>query len=114
MAWTVILCDPFDEEVQGFDQALQEEFFAVLRVLEMRGPTLGRPYVDQVKGSRYPNMKELRIQHGGSPYRYLFIFDPQRQAVVLVGGCKVGDTNFYARNIRIAEKRYEEYLRTAC
>ena len=34
-------------------------------LLEQVGPALGRPDADQLKGSRYPNMKELIVQHGG-------------------------------------------------
>jgi hypothetical protein len=31
-------------------------------VLESKGPGLGRPLVDTLKGSQYPNVKQLRIQ----------------------------------------------------
>lgn len=30
-------------------------------------------------GSRYPNMKELRIQHSGEPIRAFFAFDPSKR-----------------------------------
>ena len=66
---------------------------------------MGRPYADTIKGSTFTNMKELRVQHDGNPYRILFVFDPQRQAVLLVGGNKGGDKRWYEKNIPIAERR---------
>jgi hypothetical protein len=35
-----------------------------VEVLQERGPGLGRPFVDTVKGSRHANMKELRPRGG--------------------------------------------------
>jgi hypothetical protein len=55
-------------------------------------------------------MKELRVQHDGNPYRILFAFDPQRQAVLLIGGSKGGDKRWYEKNIPIADRRFAEYL----
>ena len=41
-----------------------------------------------------------------------FVFDPQRQAILLLGGDKAGDwKDLYARNIPIAGQRYEDWLR---
>lgn len=48
------------------------------------GPGLGRPWVDSIKGSRVHNMKELRPKFGS--IRILFVFDPRRMAILLVGG----------------------------
>jgi hypothetical protein len=39
----------------------QQAIDAAVRVLEERGPGLGRPLVDTVEGSRHANMKELRV-----------------------------------------------------
>jgi hypothetical protein len=79
-------------------------------LLKQEGPLLARPYVDTLKGSRYPNLKELRVQHGGEPWRILFAFDPVRQAIVLVGGNKTGDKRWDEKNMPIAEQRFTEYL----
>jgi hypothetical protein len=57
-------------------------------------------------------MKELRIQYQGEPWRVLFAFDPQRQAILLVGGNKTGNKRWYVENLPIAEQRYERYLET--
>jgi hypothetical protein len=61
--------------------------------------------VDHVENSSVPNLKELRIQVGGDPWRILFAFNKQRQAVLLVGGNKRGDKRWYETNVRIAETR---------
>lgn len=50
-------------------------------LLEMEGPTLGRPVVDKVNDSTFHNMKELRP--AGTSIRILFAFDPARQAILL-------------------------------
>lgn len=44
------------------------------------------------------------------PYQFLFAFDPKRRAIILVGGSKAGDKNFYVRMIRMAERRYEKII----
>ena len=65
---------------------------AALELLQERGPQLGRPLVDTVKGSRHKNMKELRPGTSGrSEVRMLFAFDSERRAIVLVAGDKSGD-----------------------
>lgn len=73
-------------------------------------PSLGRPQVDTLKGSRLVNLKELRIQHRGEPWRVLFVFDPKRRAILLVGGNKQGDARWYKRAIALAEERYQRHL----
>lgn len=63
MKWQVVLCDEFAGETAELEQGLRVELFAELKVLEQFGPNLGRPKVDTLKGSRYPNMKELRFTY---------------------------------------------------
>lgn len=75
------------------------------------GPGLGRPQVDTIKGSKLSNLKELRVQHRGEPWRVLFVFDPKRQAILLVGGCKQGNPRWYKEVIPIAERRYKRHLK---
>jgi len=68
------------------------------------GSELGRPYVDTLEGSQYPNMKELR--------RVAFAFDPERRAILLVGSNKSGsgDKHFYKTLIATADARFAEHL----
>jgi len=71
---------------------------------------LKRPYSDTINGSRHSNMKELRTQHQGRPFRTFFAFDPSRTAILLIGGDKTGDNRFYDRMIPIADDLFDIYL----
>jgi hypothetical protein len=55
-------------------------------------------------------MRELRIQVGGDPYRVFYAFDPRRAAILLVGGNKVGDDQFYERMVPLADRTYDRHL----
>lgn len=110
MEWTIAFDPNFRIWFYEQEPGLQDEMFAVIKILAESGPKLGRPRVDTLKGSSFKNMKELRIQYQGDPWRILFAFDPQRQAVLLVGGNKSGNNRWYKENLPIAEKRYEQYL----
>jgi hypothetical protein len=110
MTWEIIFYDQFEVWFDQQDPALQEEIAAVLDVLCEEGPTLSRPYVDTIEESLFNNMKELRVQFKGSPWRILFAFDPERKAVLLVGGNKQGNKRWYKENIPIADKRFKDYL----
>jgi hypothetical protein len=110
MEWTIIFHPDFKNWLDKQEEDIQDSILVGLGLLKQEGPLLGRPYVDTLKGSRYPNLKELRVQHAGEPWRILFAFDPVRQAIVLVGGNKTGDKRWYEKNIPIAEQRFTEHL----
>jgi hypothetical protein len=110
MIWEIIFHSEFEEWFFAEDIEVQTSIAMVLDILEEQGAALGRPYVDTIKGSAFTNIKELRVQHDGNPYRILFAFDPQRQAVLLIGGNKRGDKRWYEKNIPIADRRFAEYL----
>jgi hypothetical protein len=55
-------------------------------------------------------MRELRVQHQGRPYRVLYIFDPRRVALLLVGGDKSGDDRWYEKSVPLADRIYDNYL----
>jgi hypothetical protein len=76
--------------------------------LEIQGVSLPFPYSSAIVGSQYP-LRELRIQSSGRPLRVLYIFDPRRNAVLLVGGDKTGDDRFYERMVPTAERIWEVY-----
>ena len=71
---------------------------------------MGRPYVDTLRGSVLPNLKELRVPHRGRPYRILFAFAPNRAASLLLGGDKASDKRWYDRAIRKAEAIFARHL----
>lgn len=102
-----------DEFVEWYDSLSELESVSVDTAVDMLGeygPTLARPYADTLKSSRYSNMKELRAQHEGRPYRILFAFDPRRKAYLILGGDKTGDDDWYITAIRKAEAIYARHL----
>lgn len=101
-----------DEWLDGLDADDYDAVFAALEVLHEDGPSLGRPLVDSITGSRHKNMKELRPPSSGrSEVRILFAFDPRRRAILLIAGDKSGTWNkWYAKNIPIADSRFDDHL----
>lgn len=109
--WTVEYTDEFERWWDRLDEGEQDSIDRVVLMLTRVGPALTRPYADTIVGSRHSNMKELRIQHGGEPYRVLFAFDPRRAAILLIGGRKTGDKRWYDQMIPVADRLYDEHLR---
>lgn len=110
MVWEVKVSDEF---IEWYDSLNEQEGVSVDCAVDMLveyGPTLGRPYVDTLNGSAYPNMKELRVQHLGRPYRILFAFDPRQNAYLILGGDKTGDKDWYVDAIRRADAIYAQHL----
>lgn len=110
MEWDVQFDEDFEAWFAGLPEALQDEILGLALLLRERGPHLGRPQVDTVKGSEFSNMKELRVQYRGDPWRILFAFDPVRRAILLVGGNKRGDRRWYETHIPIADARFRRHL----
>lgn len=94
------------------DKETRQLVSAALEVLASRGPSLRRPLVGEVKGSRFKNMKELRPgSSGDSEIRILFAFDPERRAIMLFAGDKQRWWNrWYRRAIPKADRLYQEHL----
>ena len=110
MATEIIVTGEF---VEWYGDLSLEEQLSVRRyvkMLETAGATLPFPYSSGIQNSRYPGMRELRVQHGGRPYRVLYAFDPARNAVLLTGGEKTGDDRWYEAAIKLADRLWEEYL----
>lgn len=112
MTWVVLFHDAFDTEFAALVEELQDELLAHAKLLAEFGPNLGRPTVNTLKGSRHANMKELRFAWNGQVWRVAFAFDPQRQAILLVGGDKGGadQRRFYKRLLTVADERYDDHL----
>jgi len=111
MTWEIEVSDEFREWYLGSSVDLRATVAAAVDTLAAAGPDLGRPLVDTLKGSRFPNMKELRVQHRGRPYRILFIFDPRRHAYLILGGDKSGNPQWYGHALRRAEAIYAHHLK---
>lgn len=108
---SVIFSDEFDKWLQTCDENVQDELMALIGVLRVYGVKTQYPYSSKVFGAkRYKSMRELRTKIDKRAYRVLYIFDPKRNAVLLLGGDKSGDKQWYKKSITIAEKIYDEYL----
>jgi len=110
MAWIVEFTDEFGNWYQVLATAIQDDIDRVVGLLEVKGPQLPFPYSSGVEGSKHTHMRELRIQHGGQPFRVFYAFDPRRAAILLIGGCKVGLDRFYETMIPVADALYDEHI----
>lgn len=108
--WEVEVTDQFLEWWHGLSVEQQESVTDRVDLLSERGPELGRPVVDRIRASRHHNMKELRAAKGGA-LRVLFMFDPRREIILLLGGDKSGEwESFYEWAVPLADQLYETYL----
>ena len=112
MAWDVEYTDEFEDWWNGLSEVEQDDIAVGVGILETYGSALKRPYADVVASSRHPHMKELRVQPRGRPYRVLYAFDPRRCAILLLGGDKTGQERWYDIYVPIADRLYDQHLRT--
>lgn len=112
LAWEGVFLREVTTWYELLDSETAELVGAALDLLEERGPSLGRPLVDKIAGSKLHSFKELRPgSAGSSEIRVLFIFDPSRNAVLLVAGDKADSWGeWYEDNIPVAEERFEKWL----
>lgn len=88
----------------------QEEVNAKVELLEKHGPTLPRPHSDVIVTSKHSNMKELRGRTGEAFLRVLYAFDPNRTAILLIGGDKHGNPGWYDEYVPKADRLLDEHL----
>lgn len=112
MEWTVVNHEAFDPEFDALPEAVRLTLIAHLTLLKTFGPTLGRPHVDTLAGSKHRNMKELRFDADDGVWRVAFAFDPTRRAILLVAGDKAGvaQKRFYKGLIAKADARFDDHL----
>lgn len=114
MAWQVKVTE---EYAAWFTTLIKDDLRSAILVaqavaaLREEGPSLHRPLVERLKGSRFHHLKELRPGSGGrSEIRIIFAFDPTRSALLLLGGDKSGSWNrWYRESVPVAERLYIEY-----
>ncbi|MGZ4274111.1 MAG: type II toxin-antitoxin system RelE/ParE family toxin [Solirubrobacteraceae bacterium] len=104
--WEITFLPQADAWFRGLPRERQHQLGRRLDQLRLSGPRLGRPAVDSIKGARHPNMKELR----SGTIRLLFAFDPDRRAVMLVGGDKRGEKGWYRDHVPQAARLFDDYL----
>src|ERR1700733_11244160 len=108
--WEVEVTDQFTEWWDGLTADQQDSVTDRVDLLAEWGPDLGRPVVERIHSSRHHNMKELRAAKGGA-LRVLFIFDPRRQVILLLGGDKSGEWGaWYRWAVPLADDLYDTYL----
>src|ERR1700683_5596769 len=110
MSWEVEVSDEFRDWYEDLSLEEQDSVIYSVDVLRYGGPDVGRPHVDSVKGSRHSNMKELRVQHRGHPFRILFAFDPRRMSYLILAGDKTGDPRWYETSVPRADAIYDRHL----
>lgn len=113
--WDVEFYADFVLEFDQLEEEVQDELLAHVHLLEEFGPALGRPWADTLKGSKHPNMKELRFKAADGVWRVAFAFDRRRRAILLVAGDKSGgsERRFYRELIRKADERFDKHLGAA-
>ena len=86
----VFTTNEFERWFGSLDAERRADVSAAVTRIAAGGPTLGRPRVDVIHGSRLHKLKEARVGQG---IRMLFAFDSDRNLVMLVGGDKTGKWN---------------------
>lgn len=79
-------------------------------MLEEFAVALDFPYSSDIKNSKHAQIRELRVQHKGRPYRVLYAFDPRRMAILLGGGDKTGNSRWYEEFVPVADALYDGHL----
>jgi len=110
MSWDVEYTDEFEGWWETLTDDEQASVAAVVGLLEDQGPHLGFPYSSGIASSRHRQMRELRVQHQGRPYRLLYAFDPRRTAILLLGGDKTGRDRWYDEFVQEADRLYDAHI----
>lgn len=108
-AFEVLVTYEFEDWYNALDETDADQVYRVVELLEAKGVYLGHPYSSQLKGTAH-HLRELRVQSKGAPIRILYAFDPNRDALLILGGHKGGDDRWYEENIPKAEKLWVRHL----
>lgn len=106
--WVVKQTEDHKKWFSSLPESSKVKYLTFVKVLAEGGPALMRPYVGKIEGSRHANMKELIVDElPDYQYRSLFVFDTNREAILLLGGNKLVngtyDVGFYDRLIPRAD-----------
>ena len=102
----------FDAWFADLGEDAQVEVITKVELLKLLGPQLGRPHADTLNDSKHSNMKELRADTRDQVLRIAFAFDPNRSAILLLGGNKSGvsQKRFYKQLIAKADALFDAHL----
>jgi hypothetical protein len=109
--WNVETTGEYDDWFFEQNEDSQASIRMKVELLTEYGPYLSRPHADTLKGSKLNNLKELRVQTEKHVFRVAFLFDEERNAILLIGGDKKGkdEKRFYKNLIKQAESIYDNY-----
>ncbi|MFD1802586.1 type II toxin-antitoxin system RelE/ParE family toxin [Mixta tenebrionis] len=111
--WTIKTTDTFDNWFTLLNDIDRVNVLAALLVLREKEPGLSRRYADTISGSRYSNMKELRIKSQGDAIRAFFAFAPVGTDIMLCAENKVGnEKRFYDVMLPVADREFTNGLNT--
>ena len=109
--WDVEYTDEFEQWWDTLNENEQKRVAYSVNLLGQTGPSLSYPHSTEVKGSKHGHMRELRSQCEGRPLRTFYAFDPRRTAILLIGGEKTGNDDFYDEMVPRADKIYDQHLK---
>jgi len=119
MTAEVIVTADFERWWDGLGVEEQKSVAVVVAMLEERGATLPFPYSSGIAGST--KLRELRVQHGGKPYRVLYALTPNAMQsccwVAIKRGVTAGMTRMSRRGrsfSRLTSKRAARRDRGEC
>src|SRR5450759_2744755 len=109
-SWRIITSREYRDWRGSLSDEDRDSLQAAIEHLERLGPGLGRPLTGKITSAKtYKAMKELIPPIGN--IRVLFIFDPERRAVLLLGGDKTNNWDgWYRTNVPRAEEIYTRHL----
>jgi hypothetical protein len=110
----VEVTDHFERWWDGLTEDERVSIDGMIRVLESHGPELGPPYSIDAVGSRYPQLRQLRVPHHDREICVVYVVDEQRSALVLLTGATtpaVSEAEPCApEQVALAESIYGSYL----
>jgi hypothetical protein len=112
MECEVEFSDEFGDWWNELSEEEQDSVRASVELLRRFGVGLRFPHTSGISSSKFHEMRELRIQHRGHPYRVLYAFDPTRTAILLIGGDKTGSDRWYQIFVPLADKILDDHLDT--
>lgn len=107
----VVATDEFVRWWQALPEKEHDAIYDAVSLLEQFGTRLPFPHSSALEGTALP-LRELRRKSGKHQLRVIYIFDRVRQAVLLIGGNKLGSNQklFYNAIIARAEAIWAQYL----
>jgi hypothetical protein len=112
VGWDVRLLEEVECWLLALDDDSYDQVAAAIDKLEHDGPTLGRPLVDRIEGSRHHNMKELRPDRpAGARSASCSSSTPSAARCSWLPATRRGNwQRWYDKSIPEADRRYDAWL----